>query len=104
MFVFNVEIPFICKKNPLIISNFYYMIYYDICIVLHKVDRHGAVSVENSYLIFLCGILYLAPHRMLHKSINFPGLSQLTAVELCLESNEGEIVIINIQIYCFSLS
>lgn len=42
---------------------------------------------------------------MHHKSINFPGgLSRLTAAALYSATNEGEIVIINIQIYCIGLS
>lgn len=45
--------------------------------------------------------------RRSERTINlliFRGLSRLTAAALCSATNEGEIVIINIQIYCFGLS
>lgn len=45
--------------------------------------------------------------RRSERAINlliFRGLSRLTAAALCSATNEGEIVIINIQIYCFGLS
>lgn len=59
--------------------------------------------IEIAHLSLRC-VPISGPFGMCHKSIHFPGLIRLTAAALCSATNEGEIVIINIQIYCLSLS
>lgn len=67
-----------------------------------KTNKHAATNKVTHF-----SFAQYQMRRRSERAINlliFRGLSRLTAAALCSATNEGEIVIINIQIYCFGLS